>query len=894
MFKTILIANRSEIAVRIARTLKAMGIQSVAVYSDADRNSPHVSAADRAVALGGSSAAESYLKADRIIQAARESGAQAVIPGYGFLSENAEFAEGCEAAGITFVGPTPDQIRQFGHKHTSREIARKAGVPLVPGTGLLRGLREAKEWAKRIGYPVMLKSTAGGGGIGLARCENKAELESSFESVRRLGREFFGNGGVFLERFVDHARHLEVQIFGDGKGKVAALGERDCSLQRRNQKVVEETPAPHLPPGLRSKLLESAVRLGEAVRYRSAGTVEYIYDFGRGEFYFLEVNTRLQVEHAITESVTGLDLVEWMVRLAAGERLPLAKPPKPRGVSMEVRLYAENPLKGFQPSSGTVTEAQFPLLARVDTWIVPGTEVPPYYDSMLAKLIVSGKNRYEVLRKLRWALARTRVGGVDTNLEYLRQVAGSGFFRQGRVSTDRLSRFKYSPHALEVLEQGTFTTVQDYPGRVGYWDVGVPTSGPMDDFAFRLANRIVGNHPLAAGLECTLLGPKMLFHCDAVAALTGAPTFATLDGAPVRFWAPLRIKAGQVLEVGRARRGCRTYLAVRNGLDLPLYLGSRSTFVRGQFGGQDGRTLRASDLLAIGQPGLPACATPAPVHAPKAVPAALIPDYPREWEIGALDGPHGAPDFFTEEDVQLLFSTPWQVHYQSNRLGVRLKGPKPIWARSDGGEAGLHPSNIHDTEYAVGAVNFMGDMPVILTKDGPSLGGFVCPITIAKAELWKVGQVKPGDSIRFKRIDFQEALAMEMAMDRVVEKLALSPFGRPHLPTRSYRRGAAFPRPFSAAVPHFKAGKRKPRPAVCWRAWRPEIRVPGWSTASPATVPSWWSTGPMSWICVCACGSTRSWKPCGKGTLRESWNFPRVSGPSKCITTAAGFPRPPS
>ena len=298
--KKVLIANRGEIAVRICRTLKDMGIGSVAVYSDADRNSQHVSAADEAVALGGQTAAESYLRGELILQAAKDTGAQGIIPGYGFLSENADFAEACAEAGIQFIGPTPDQLRRFGLKHEARALAEAAGVPLAPGTGLLQSLDEAKSAAADIGYPIMLKSTAGGGGIGLSRCNDEQELVDAFESVKRLGENFFSDSGVFIERFVARARHVEVQIFGDGQGKVLALGERECSLQRRNQKVVEETPAPNLPQATREKLHDSAVRLGESVNYQSAGTVEYIYDDERDEFYFLEVNTRLQVEHGVT------------------------------------------------------------------------------------------------------------------------------------------------------------------------------------------------------------------------------------------------------------------------------------------------------------------------------------------------------------------------------------------------------------------------------------------------------------------------------------------------------------------------------------------------------------------------------------------------------------------
>lgn len=304
----VLIANRGEIACRAMRTLKRLNIESVAIYSDDDRNALHVRHADHAVALEGQRADDTYLAIDKVIAAARESGAQAIYPGYGFLSESADLAERCEAAGLIFIGPTPAQIRDFGLKHRARALAEQASVPLTPGSDLLDDVDQACSEAMRIGYPVMLKSTAGGGGIGMTRCADEVALKAAFDSVVRLGQQYFSDAGVFLERCIDHARHIEVQLLGDGQGRVVALGERDCSLQRRHQKVVEETPAPHLPPAIREQMLAAAVSLGESVHYRSAGTVEFIYDAGSGRFYFLEVNTRLQVEHPVTECVTGLDL----------------------------------------------------------------------------------------------------------------------------------------------------------------------------------------------------------------------------------------------------------------------------------------------------------------------------------------------------------------------------------------------------------------------------------------------------------------------------------------------------------------------------------------------------------------------------------------------------------
>lgn len=784
MFSTVLIANRGEIAVRAIRTLNRLGVRSVAVYAEPDRNAAHVRAADIAIALGGERPADSYLRIDKLIAACRESGAEAVFPGYGFLSESAEFSIACEAAGLVFLGPTPDQIRDFGLKHRSREMALQAGVPLTPGTGLLSSLEEGLREAESIGYPVMLKSTAGGGGIGLSRCATPADLSAAYESVQRLGQQFFRDGGAFLERCIDRARHIEVQIFGDGKGNVVALGERDCSIQRRNQKVIEETPAPNLDEATRAALLRAAVTLGESVNYRSAGTVEFIYDCDGQRFYFLEVNTRLQVEHPVTEMATGLDLVECMLLVGAGDPLDWdALRRKPQGAAMEVRLYAEDPAKNFQPSPGTLTEVHFPEGVRVDGWVETGTEVFAHYDPMLAKLIVHGTTRKDACAKLVNALNATRLHGIATNLDYLRAILADPRFIAGEMTTRFLDSFKYRAPVLEVLEPGTFTSVQDYPGRLGYWDIGVPPSGPMDDYAFRLANRIVGNASDAAGLECTLIGPTLRFHQDAVIALAGAATSATLDENAVEMWVPIQVKAGQVLSVGRATSGCRTYLAVRNGIDVPLYLGSRSTFVIGQFGGHAGRTLRPGDMLAIANPALEASTTAMPTHDPSALPTEMIPAYAPHWEIAVLYGPHGAPDYFTLDAMDAFFAAEWEVHYNSNRLGVRLIGPKPAWTRSTGGEAGLHPSNIHDCEYAVGSINFTGDSPVILTRDGPSLGGFVCPVTIAKAELWKVGQVKPGDRIRFAPIAYEQALALETAQEAQIHALRIAPAPRPTTPS---------------------------------------------------------------------------------------------------------------
>ncbi|HTH94560.1 MAG TPA: urea carboxylase, partial [Rhodocyclaceae bacterium] len=557
----------------------------------------------------------------------------------------------------------------------------------------------------------------------------------------------------------------------------------------RNQKVVEETPAPHLPPATRTALLAAAVKLGKAVSYASAGTVEFIYDGARDAFYFLEVNTRLQVEHPITEAVTNLDLVEWMLLIAAGTPPDFSRLPTPQGAAIEVRVYAENPVRNFQPSPGTLTEVQFPDGVRVDTWVQTGIEVSAHYDPMIAKIIAYGATREEARHKLLMALELTRLHGIATNLDYLRSILVSPAFIEGTVSTRFLDRFEYISPVVEVIDGGTYTTVQDCPGRHGYWDIGVSPSGPMDDYAFRMANRIVGNHESAAGLEWTLQGPTLRFYSDAVIALTGADVTATLDdGDPLPLWRPLIVRAFQVLKIARASSGARGYIAVRKGLDVPTYLGSKSTFVLGQFGGHAGRTLRAGDVLPISRPDLAACETPAPPYVPVTPPPSMIPSYGKHWDIGVLYGPHGAPDFFTPQAIDTFFGSDYQVHYNSNRLGVRLVGPKPEWTRSDGGEAGLHPSNIHDCMYAIGSINFTGDTPVILTCDGPSLGGFVCAATVVKAELWKVGQVKPGDTIRFRPLSFDQALAMEKAQDESIRMLAPMPgYTAPELSTATTR-----------------------------------------------------------------------------------------------------------
>ncbi|SDH33495.1 urea carboxylase [Pseudomonas panipatensis] len=785
MFDKLLIANRGAIACRILRTLRALDVQGVAVYAEADAASLHIQQADQAFSLGDGPAASTYLVVEKILGAARDSGASAIHPGYGFLSENAAFAEACEAAGIAFVGPTPEQLRVFGLKHTARALAKAHGVPMLEGTDLLENLDAALLAAERVGYPVMLKSTAGGGGIGMRVCRHASELSDAFEAVKRLGQNNFSDAGVFIEKYIQRARHLEVQVFGDGRGDVIALGVRDCSVQRRNQKVLEETPAPNLPAGMAEQLCAAAITLAKAVNYRSAGTVEFVYDSAAERFYFLEVNTRLQVEHGVTEQVWGVDLVRWMIELAAGELPPLAELAaglEPVGHAIQARLYAEDPGRDFQPCPGLLTAVRFPAAdgkhLRLDTWVEAGCEIPPYFDPMIAKLIAWAPDREQARASLDRALGDTELYGVECNRGYLRQILADTPFASGSPWTRCLEGLRYRAETLEVLSAGTQTSVQDYPGRLGYWAVGVPPSGPMDDRALRLGNRLLGNPEGAAALEITLNGPSLRFNTDAVVAVCGAPIGVTLDGREQPMDRTLFVPAGAVLSLGAiAGAGARSYLCLRGGLQLPDYLGSKSTFTLGQFGGHGGRALRAGDVLHL-----------APLHDARhgeCLPAELRSELPALRRIRVIYGPHGAPEYFSPAYIETFFATAWEVHFNSSRTGVRLIGPKPEWVRDSGGEAGLHPSNIHDNPYAVGAVDFTGDMPVILGPDGPSLGGFVCPVTVIEADLWQLGQLKAGDKVRFEPVDISSARALAQARNGEVRSLQASTGQRLAAPQRT-------------------------------------------------------------------------------------------------------------
>jgi len=446
LFGTVLVANRGEIARRIIRACRQLGLKTVAVYSEADRGAPHMRDADISVEIGGAAARESYLSADRILQAARQARADAIHPGYGFLSESWRFAEAVREAGIIFIGPGPDAIRQMGDKIEARRLMTAAGVSVLPGSlDAVGDVARAQAIAADIGYPVILKAAAGGGGIGMARVDKPADLAAAFAAATRRAQAAFGSGDLYVERYVERPRHVEVQVFGDDRGTVVHMHERECSIQRRHQKLVEESPAPRLPPATKEGLTAAAVAGARAIGYTNAGTMEFLVDEGGG-FYFLEMNARLQVEHPVTEEVTGLDLVLAQLRVAAGEPLPWRQSEiVQRRAAIECRVYAEDPSKGFLPSPGTIQKLELPSGdgIRIESGVEAGSTVSVHYDPLLLKLVTHGDTRAQALERMIDALDRSVIEGVRTTIPFLRRVVGSAEFREGRVHT-------------QMLEQGAF------------------------------------------------------------------------------------------------------------------------------------------------------------------------------------------------------------------------------------------------------------------------------------------------------------------------------------------------------------------------------------------------------------------------------------------------------
>lgn len=442
-FSSLLIANRGEIAVRVIRAAKEMGLRTVAVYSAADAGAPHVEMADEAVAIGPAEAAQSYLNVESILAAAKASGAEAIHPGYGFLAEKADFAEAVQAAGLVWVGPPPEAMRAMGDKAGARALMEKAGVPLLPGYQGADDDAALKKAAKEIGYPLLVKAAAGGGGVGMRVVEAAAELDEAIAAARRTAQSAFGDGRLLLEKYLPRAHHVEIQVLGDQHGKLLHLFERECSVQRRHQKIIEESPSPLLDERLRAEMGTAALAAAEAVGYHNAGTVEFLLDPQSGEFYFLEMNTRLQVEHPVTEFVSGLDIVQWQLRIAAGERLPFEQEElKPSGHAIECRIYAEDPAEGFLPQAGRLLRLRLPEGegVRVDNGVAEGQTVGVHYDPLLAKIIVHAEDRPAAIRRMQAALAESAFLGVTTNLEFLQDVLAHPDFQAGEADTGFVER----------------------------------------------------------------------------------------------------------------------------------------------------------------------------------------------------------------------------------------------------------------------------------------------------------------------------------------------------------------------------------------------------------------------------------------------------------------------
>ncbi|GAB4524811.1 MAG: acetyl/propionyl/methylcrotonyl-CoA carboxylase subunit alpha [Parvularculaceae bacterium] len=613
MFEKILIANRGEIACRVIRTARRLGVKTVAVYSDADAQSPHVAQADEAVLIGPAAPAQSYLRADRILEAAQRTGAQAVHPGYGFLSENAEFSEACAAAGIVFIGPKAETIRAMGSKSEAKRLMKEAGVPVAPGyEGEDQSVDVFMREAERIGYPVLLKAAAGGGGKGMRLVEKPTELAEALASARREAKSAFGDDRFLVEKYIGRPRHVEVQIFGDSCGNIVHLYERDCSVQRRHQKVIEEAPAPRLPEHVRAHLHEAAIQAAKTVDYLGAGTVEFLYD-GADAVYFMEMNTRLQVEHPVTEFVTDLDLVEWQLRIAAGDEIPLEQHEIDcLGHAVECRLYAEDADNGFAPSVGTLERLSLPEdEARVDCGVAEGGEVSPNYDPMIAKIITYGQDREEALSLMRRALEKTRVSGLATNARFLHALCADPDFIAAEIDTHFIERRReqlFRERAIDDrvlaaaalhLRENAVTSFQAQPedphspwAQLAGWRMNRPARSihwlETEDALIRIRIEMVGRNgyrilvgedervievaraaPQGSGLRITLAGDSFdadfARHRGGLRVWIGAESWDLREGAPGRVAA-----AGGASEGSLAAPlpGVITGLAVEPGADV--------------------------------------------------------------------------------------------------------------------------------------------------------------------------------------------------------------------------------------------------------------------------------------------------------------------------------------
>jgi urea carboxylase len=642
-------------------------------------------------------------------------------------------------------------------------------VPIVPGTqGLVKDENEAVKAAEELGLPIMLKATGGGGGMGLITANSEQEVRDGFKKVTSRGEALFKNPGVFMERFYPASRHIEIQVFGNGLGKAIHFGERECSIQRRHQKVIEECPSPFVEshPELREKLGSSAISLAESIKYGSVGTVEFLVDDNTGEYFFLEMNTRLQVEHGITELCYEVDLVELMLRqvdaeLAGkggidGHTLASMQPTAPKGAAIELRVYAENPLRDYAPSPGLLQRVMWPSNppSRIDTWVFTGSRISPYYDPLIAKIMYFDSSRRAVIDGMLQLLKQCQICGPPTNLEFLSEIIDNDKFRSGQTLTSFLDSFKFHPPAIDVVSAGAYTLIQDLPARPSVGR-GIPHSGPMDRIAFQIANILVGNPWGKEGLEITLSGPELRFLSPAIISLTGATMEATLDGKPISFWNRYHIKSGQVLKIGKTTgAGCRAYLAVFGGFpDVADYFGSKSTSPLVGIGGYQGRALAPGDLLTV------TSELYQPLEKDIFLPEHLRPVYSNDWKIAAMVGPHDE-GYLLPEDIDMIYNTTWKVSHNASRSGIRLVGPVPRWSRKDGGEGGAHPSNLIEYGYPLGTLNWTGDDPCIFPIDCPNFGGFVSSTTAVRADWWKLGQIKAGDSMQYVRVSLEQAIEL--------------------------------------------------------------------------------------------------------------------------------------
>lgn len=732
---------------------------------------------------------QAYIDIQSIIDVAIKVNADVVIPGYGFLSENASFAEKLQERGILFAGPSADSVEQFGLKHIARSLAINANVPVVPGTELIETLEDAKTEGSKIGYPLMLKSTAGGGGMGLKVCTNESELEQFFVEVKSRGQSLFNNTGVFIEKYVQNARHIEIQLFGNGLGDVITFGERECSIQRRHQKVIEESPSPFTNFELRKKLSKCAISLASNVKYKSAGTIEFLVDDDTSEFYFLEMNTRLQVEHGISELVYGVDLVYLMLLQsdyeASKSGIPLEILQKqssssikedilePNGNAIEVRIYAENPVKNFAPSPGILHQVEFPKKdgIRVDHWISTGTKISPYFDPLLAKVMAWGETREIATSNLISYLQEIKIHGPPTNVDYLIEILKTSNFQNGATLTSFLNSFEFQPNLIEFEEAGAYTTIQDLPGRVLVGG-GVPQSGPVDALSLQIANIIVGNDKFTECLEINLAGPTIKCYSSAIIALTGANFEFKINGEEKPLFTQLYVEAGSIIEIGssKSKSASKCYLAFKGGFpEVAPYLGSKSCTPTLSLGGHQGRVIFPGDCISFAK-------VSKADFTGYSLPKISRPNYETEsWTIRMLRGPHDTEDIISKEGLQKIYNSTYHVNLNSNRGATRLDGPAVKFSRTSGGDGGSHPSNILEYNYPVGGLSAVGSTVVMYGPDGGTLSGFVCVSVPTMTDFWKIGQASTGAPVNLKLVTYEESLEMKKQRSGYIDYLETRP-----------------------------------------------------------------------------------------------------------------------